>query len=41
MAKKIYIKMIFSVMTKNLNWEVLTKNLVAFQMRYWVKDEKF
>ena len=34
--------MFFSVMTKNLNWEILTKNLVTFK-RWWHgdKDEKF
>ena len=30
--KKVYKpKMFFSVMTKNLNWEILTKNLVTFK----------
>ena len=33
--------MFFFVITKNLNWEILTKNLVAFQKMGWVKDEKF
>ena len=33
--------MIFSVITKNLNWEILTKNLVAFERLNWVKDERF
>ena len=32
--------MIFSVLTKNLNWEILTKNLVTFQRWDGVKDEK-
>ena len=32
--------MIFSVITKNLNWEVLTKNLVTFERWDGVKDEK-
>ena len=27
--------------TKNLNWEILTKNLVTFKRWDWVKDEKF
>ena len=27
--------------TKNLNWEVLTKNLVTFKRWDWIKDEKF
>ena len=26
--------MFFSVTTKNLNWEILTKNLVTFKMRW-------
>ena len=33
--------MFFSVKTKNLNWEILTKNLVTFKR--WedeIKDEK-
>ena len=33
--------MFFSVITKNLNWEILTKNLVTFERLKWVKDEKF
>ena len=32
--------MVFSVVTKNLNWEILTKNLVIFQISDGVKDEK-
>ena len=28
-------------MTKNLNWEILTENVVTFEMWDWVKDEKF
>ena len=40
MAKKIYKKMFFSVMTKNLNWEISTKNLVTFKKWDGVKDEK-
>ena len=32
--------MIFSVLTKNLNWEILTKNLVTFQRWDGIKDEK-
>ena len=28
--------MFFSVITENLNWEILTKNLVTFKR--WVKD---
>ena len=30
MTKKL-IKMFFSVVTKNSNWEILTKNLVTFK----------
>ena len=33
--------MFFSVTPKNLNWEILTKNLVAFKIWDVVKDEKF
>ena len=33
--------MFVSVITKNLNWEVLTKNLVTFKRWDGVKDEKF
>ena len=33
--------MFFSVITENLNWETLTKNLVAFKRWHGVKDEKF
>ena len=40
MAKK-FIKMFFSVINKNLNWEISTKNLVTFKRCYGVKDEKF
>ena len=32
--------MFFSVMTKNLNWKTLTKNLVIFKRYDGVKDEK-
>ena len=31
MTKK-FIKMFFFVITRNLNWEILTKNLVTFKM---------
>ena len=31
----------FCVLTKNLNWEVLTKNLVIVNRWDGVKDEKF
>ena len=33
--------MFSSVITKNLNWEILTKNLVTFKRWDGVKDEKF
>ena len=33
--------MFFSVMTKNLNWEISTKNLVTFKRWDEVKDEQF
>ena len=33
--------MFFSVLTKNLNWEILTENLVTFKKWDGVKDEKF
>ena len=33
--------MFFSVITKNSNWEILTKNLVTFKRWDGVKDEKF
>ena len=33
--------MFFSVITKNLNWEILTKNLVALKRWDRVKDKKF
>ena len=33
--------MFFSVITKNLNWRILAKNLVTFKRRDGIKDEKF
>ena len=33
--------MFFSIITKNLNWGILTKNLVIFKRWNGVKDEKF
>ena len=33
--------MFFSVITKNLNWQVLTKKLVTFKTLDRVKDENF
>ena len=32
--------MFLSLITKNLNWEILTKNLVAFKRWDGVKDKK-
>ena len=32
--------MFFSVMTKNLNWEILTKNIVSFKRWDMVEDDK-
>ena len=33
--------MFLSIITKNSNWEILTKNLVTFKRWNGVKDEKF
>ena len=33
--------MFFSVITKNLDWEIVTKNLVTFKRWDEVKDQKF
>ena len=33
--------MFFSFITKNLNWEILAKNLVTFKSWDGVKGEKF
>ena len=33
--------MYLSLITKNLNWEISTKNLVAFKRWDGVKEEKF
>ena len=33
--------MFFYVITMNLTWEILTKNLVTFERWDGVKDEKF
>ena len=33
--------MFVSVITKNLNWEIITKNLLTFKRWDGVKDEKF
>ena len=31
--------MLFSVITKNLNWKILTKNLVTFKRSDRIKDD--
>ena len=41
MAKNLYIRMLFSVITKNLNWDISAKNLVTFKRWDGVKDEQF
>ena len=42
MTKKVYKpKMFFSAITKNLNWEFLTKSLFNFQGWDGIKDKKF
>ena len=33
--------MLFFVITKNLNWDILTKNLVTLKRWDRVKDERF
>ena len=33
-------KIFLPLITKNLNWEILTKNLVTFEGWDWVKDGK-
>ena len=38
--KSLSAKMFFSVTTKNLNWETLTKNLVTSKIWDGIKDEK-
>ena len=40
MTKKFIYKNVFLI-TKNLNWEILTKILVTFKRWNGVKDEKF
>ena len=39
--KSLSAKMFFSVTTKNLNWEILIKNLVTFKRWDEIKNEKF
>ena len=41
MTKKVYQQNVLSVITKNLNWDILTKNLVTFNRWDGVKDEKY
>ena len=41
MTKKVYKQKYSSVISKNLNWEILTKNLVIFKRWDGVKNEKF
>ena len=41
MTKKVYKQNVFSVITTNLNWEILTRNLVTFKRLDGVKDEQF
>ena len=42
MAKKKFInENVFFAITENLNWDILTKNLVTFKRWDGVKDEKF
>ena len=38
--KNLYKKIFFSVITKNSNWEILPKNLVAFKGQDGIKNEK-
>ena len=41
MTKQVYkAKMLFSAITKNLNWEISTRNLVTFKRWDVVKDKK-
>ena len=39
--KEIYKQKCLSAIAKNLNWQILTKNLVTFKRQDGVKDEKF
>ena len=39
--KSLWTKMFFSVITKNLNWEILLKNLVTFKKWNGVGDENY
>ena len=39
--KSLQTKMFFFIITKNLDWNILTKNLVLFKRWHAVTDEKF
>ena len=39
--KKVYKQIFFSVIAKNLNWEILTENFLIFKIWDGVKEEKF
>ena len=41
MTKKVYKQKCFSIITKNLNLEILTKNFVTFKRWDGVRDDKF
>ena len=38
--KCLYVKIFFSVITKNSNWGIRTNNLISFKRKDGVKDEK-
>ena len=40
MTKRTYKPKYLSAITKSLNWEILTKNIVTFKTQDGVKDEK-
>ena len=40
MKKSVWTRILCSVITKNSNWKILTKNLVTFERQDGVKDEK-
>ena len=40
MTKKVYKQKRFSVLTKNSNWRILSKNFDTFKRQAGVKDEK-
>ena len=40
MAKQIYKKLFFSAMTKNLNWEISTQNLITFKRWDGINEKK-